>query len=94
MNQLNFAEKIVAARFDVVIYLASTENNIPTYFYLASNGTNFRKLKQQILENKVNLQDWLVLESGYGEPTFEVRERMLKKYGCKTESKIVIKTGA
>ncbi len=90
---VGFAEKLIAPKIDFVVYLTSTENNIPTYFYVAINGANFRKFRTQLAADKIDLKacGGVILESGYGSPSFALKEYMLKTYGCRSDVAISLK---
>jgi len=86
-----FAEKIVAAKFDAVIYVTSEEHGVSTYFYMAVKGTDMAAFRQQLAEGGEKLTHYgTILESGYGEPPYALKQEMLQRYGCQPEHALKI----
>ncbi len=85
--QLTRSQKIAAEKMIVVTYVTSidTSNGKPTYYYIAVKGDRMLEFKTALDKGFFNPQEYgAVLEWGYGEPSDQMKQKMLKEYGCKT----------
>ena len=88
---MSFATKFVADKINAVFYVQSEERGINTYFYMAVRGNNIEHFRASIGKGVRELTRYgKILESGYGEPTYDVRQKMLELYGCSDEHALAI----